>query len=559
MFVDHPLVRREAIEERDYQRNIAESCLKRSTLVVLPTGMGKTVIAARVIAEVLRSRGGTILFLAPTKPLVEQHAAFLKDVLILDADRIAVFTGEVTAPDERELLWRESKIVASTPQVIRNDLRQGRIDLEGVSLIVFDEAHRSVGNYAYVDVAAAYKENPAGLVLGMTASPGNQAETILEVCGNLGIGIEAVEIRVEDDADVVEYVQDVDVVKVFVEPTEVSRTIRDLLRKVLEDQIQRLKTCGFLAGVARPTTKDLLAAQREIRQRLDSGQRQGPVFTAATAQAVAMKVNHAIELAETQGMESLRTYLDRTEAEANSRADGQFLNRPEVIKARQLATEAEAEHPKVRMVLREVREQFLRKSDSRVIVFTHYRDTSEQITRELRTLPGVEPARFVGQATRGEDVGLKQKEQVEMIERFKSGAHNVLVCTAVGEEGLDIPATDLVVFYEPIPSEIRTIQRRGRTGRTRAGRVVMLVTRGTRDEAYFFSSRRKERRMHEELDRLRKELRQMTFGVESSRETLVQARPAERLRLVQQAPTAHREPEPVRPPRKAGQSKLPES
>ena len=222
MFVDHPLVRREAIEERDYQRNIAESCLKRSTLVVLPTGMGKTVIAARVIAEVLRSRGGTILFLAPTKPLVEQHAAFLKDVLILDADRIAVFTGEVTAPDERELLWRESKIVASTPQVIRNDLRQGRIDLEGVSLIVFDEAHRSVGNYAYVDVAAAYKENPAGLVLGMTASPGNQAETILEVCGNLGIGIEAVEIRVEDDADVVEYVQDVDVVKVFVEPTEVS-------------------------------------------------------------------------------------------------------------------------------------------------------------------------------------------------------------------------------------------------------------------------------------------------------------------------------------------------
>ncbi|TLZ61317.1 MAG: DEAD/DEAH box helicase, partial [Methanobacteriota archaeon] len=116
MFVDHPLIRRGAIEEREYQRNIADAALKRSTLVVLPTGMGKTVVAARVIAEVLRSHGGTVLFLAPTKPLVEQHAAFLRDVLVVDAARIAVFTGEVTSPEERELLWRESKIVASTPQ-----------------------------------------------------------------------------------------------------------------------------------------------------------------------------------------------------------------------------------------------------------------------------------------------------------------------------------------------------------------------------------------------------------------------------------------------------------
>jgi ERCC4-related helicase len=556
VFVDHPLIRRGAIEDRDYQRNIADSCLKRSTLVVLPTGMGKTVIAARVIAEVLRSRGGTVLFLAPTKPLVEQHAATLRDVLVVDADRIAVFTGEVTAPEERELLWRASKIVASTPQVVRNDLKQGRIDLAGVSLIIFDEAHRAVGNYAYVDVAAAYKENPAGLGLGMTASPGNEAETILEVCGNLGI--EGVEIRTEDDPDVVAYVHDIDVERIVVESTEASREIREELRKVLDDQVERLKACGFLQGVPRPTTKDLLRAGQEIRARLDSGQRSGPVYTAATAQAVAMKVNHAIELAETQGMESLRAYLDRTEAEADSRADRQFLARPELLAARRLAADAKGEHPKVRKVLWAVREQFLRKPDSRVIVFTHYRDTSEQIARELGSLPGIRPARFVGQATRGDDVGLKQKEQVDIIERFKAGGHNVLVCTAVGEEGLDIPATDLVVFYEPIPSEIRTIQRRGRTGRTRAGRVVMLVTRGTRDEAYFYSSRRKERRMHEELDRLRRELRQKIFVGLPTGETFAAARPAERLERMREVVGARGEAGPSKPPRKPGQAKLPD-
>ncbi len=555
MFVEHPLIRRGAIEERDYQRNISRTCLERSTLVVLPTGMGKTVIATRVIADVLRARGGKVLFLAPTKPLVEQHAAYLKDVLIVDADRVVVFTGEVTPPEERMLLWRESKIVASTPQVVKNDVRAERYGLEDVSLVVFDEAHRAVGEYAYVDVAAAYKGVRGGIALGMTASPGSSPEKILEVCGNLGIA--AVEIRTEYDPDVVNYVHDIDVERVVVESTEASKEIRELLRKVLDEQLERLKACGFLQGIPRPTTKDLLAAGRQIRERLDSGERHGAVYTAATAQAVAMKVNHAIELAETQGMESLRAFLDRTETESQSRADRQFLNRPEVAKARQLAAGSKGEHPKVKKVLWVVREQFLRKPDSRVIVFTHYRDTSEMMVRELATLPGIRPVRFVGQATRGDDVGLKQKEQVETIERFKAGGHNVLVCTSVGEEGLDIPATDLVVFYEPIPSEIRTIQRRGRTGRARAGRVVMLVTRDTRDEAYFYSSRRKERKMHQELERLRRELKQKIFVGQPTGETFVEARPAERLERMREQVREKEEPKPAKPtPRKSGQAKL---
>src|SRR5207248_4603719 len=126
----------------------------------------------------LRRKGGKVLFLAPTKPLVAQHAASLRKVLVVD--RIALFTSEATSPEERELLWRENKIVVSTPQVIRNDIRAERSSLDDVSLVVFDEARRAVGDYAYVDVAAAYEEVPGRLVLGMTASPGSSAEKILE-------------------------------------------------------------------------------------------------------------------------------------------------------------------------------------------------------------------------------------------------------------------------------------------------------------------------------------------------------------------------------------------
>ena len=545
VFVTHELLRRGAVEDRTYQVNIARACLERSTLVVLPTGMGKTVVAAMVIAETLRRRGGKILFLAPTKPLVEQHAASLRDVLIVE--RISLFTGEVTSPEERDLLWRENKIVVSTPQVIRNDLRAGRFTLDDVSLVVFDEAHRAVGDYAYVDVAGAYKDVPGRLILGMTASPGSSAEKILEVCGNLGIT--AVEIRTEYDPDVVPYVHDMQFQRIPVEAPEVAKEIRALLTTVYEDQVTRLKKAGFLQGKPKPRLKDLLAVGDEARRQLDGGSKDGRLYGVVTAQAIAMKANHAIELAETQGLGALRSYFERMEADAKSRADTQFLKHEKVVAARKLAQETDVEHPKVHKTLWIVRDELMREPDAKVIVFTHYRDTADRMTQELARIPGVRPVRFVGQSSRGDDVGLSQKEQVEILDRFRAGEVNVIVATSIGEEGLDIPQVDLVVFYEPVPSEIRTIQRRGRTGRSAAGRVVMLVTKDTRDEAYFYSARRKERKMHQELDRLRRELRQKIFVGEPSGETFVTAAPEERIETMRREATVPADSRPARPPK----------
>ena len=551
--VTHELLRRGAVEERAYQVNIARACLERSTLVVLPTGMGKTVVAAMVIAEVLRRKGGKVLFLAPTKPLVEQHAASLRKVLVVD--RIALFTGEATSPEERELLWRENKIVVSTPQVIRNDVRAERISLDEVSLVVFDEAHRAVGDYAYVDVAATYKEVPGRLVLGMTASPGSSAEKILEVCGNLGIT--AVEIRTEYDPDVVPYLHGLEVQRIPVEAPDVSKEIRALLQVVLEEQVERLKKIGFLAGKPKVSLKDLLAAGDEARKRLDSGVRDGRLYGAMTAQAIAMKANHAMELAETQGLGSLRSYFDKMEAETKSKADVQFLKHAKVQQAIKLARESDVEHPKLAKTGWVVREQFMKKPDSKVIVFAHYRETADRVTQELARIPGLRPVRFVGQASHGNDIGLSQKEQVEILEKFKAGEVNVIVATSIGEEGLDIPQVDLVVFYEPVPSEIRTIQRRGRTGRSAAGRVVMLVTTDTRDEAYFYSARRKERKMHQELDRLRKELRQKIFVGEPGGEMFVASAPDQRIATLREETREEPSPRPQeRPPSKKGQTKF---
>ena len=502
MFIEHELIKPSSIEQRDYQTNIAAAAMKESTLVVLPTGMGKTIVALLVIADTLLKKKGKVLFMAPTKPLVQQHAGFLKQHLLKFEP--TMFTGE-NPPKQRKAIWTESRLVVSTPQVVENDLEEGRIELNQVDLIVFDEAHRAAGDYAYVSIGKRF----SGLALGMTASPGSEVSKIAEVCENLGIT--NVEIRSELDEDVVKYTQDVRTDYVAVNVQEGMSRVVYLLKQIFDEQLTKLRGWGFLDPKKPATTRDLLEAGNIIRARLNSGRKSFSLFKAASTQGLAMKINHAVELAETQGKGALENYFDKLAKEGGekggSKASRDLVKDARFQQARTLLCGMELDHPKLEKLVPILRQQFLAKPDSRIIVFTHYRDTCDIVTQMFEKIEGFRPVRFVGQATKGEDIGLNQKEQKEIIEKFQDGRYNILVSTSIAEEGLDIPATDLVVFYEPVPSEIRTIQRRGRTGRRRAGRVIVLVTRDTKDEAYLWSSKKKEQQMRRELDSLKRKLR----------------------------------------------------
>jgi len=305
VFLEHELIKPSTVEQRDYQTNIAATAAKESTLIVLPTGLGKTVVALIVIAEVLKDRKGKVLFMAPTRPLVQQHAGFLRENLLNFEPKM--LTGEVP-PQERAEAWSEGRLIVSTPQVIENDLGEGRIDLKDVDLIVFDEAHRAVGDYAYVSIGKAYNDS-GGLVLGMTASPGSDVGKIAEVCDNLGIT--NVEIRSEFDEDVVKYTQDVDVQYIAVNVQEGMGPIIYLLKQIFDEQTRKLREFGYLDPKKPVTTRDLLEAGNVIRARLNSGRKSFNLFRAASIQSTAMKINHAIELAETQGRGALENYLEK--------------------------------------------------------------------------------------------------------------------------------------------------------------------------------------------------------------------------------------------------------
>jgi len=251
--------------------------------------------------------------------------------------------------------------------------------------------------------------------------------------------------------------------------------------------------------------RELLDLQSRLQSRLRSGPDQ-QVFKAISLVAEILKISHAIEITETQGPEALAKYFERLEHEAGSKSGSKASRRlVEDVHMRQAMyalKEMDVTHPKLEIVKDIVSGQLRNNPDSRVIIFTNYRDMSELVTRNLEGVDNVRPVRFVGQASKYKDTGLTQKQQVEILDKFRSGEYNALVATSVAEEGLDIPATDLVLFYEPVPSEIRSIQRKGRTGRSHAGKVVVLVAKGTKDEAYYWSSRRKEKTMNSKMRQL---------------------------------------------------------
>ena len=503
-FISHPLIKPNTIEQRLFQLNLAGMALKQSTLVVLPTGLGKTIVAMLVIAGRFTQKSGKALILSPTKPLVEQHAAFLKNAMDLSPEEIVVFTGSIP-PAKRTALWNNARVVVSTPQVIENDLLSRRIDLSDVIHITFDEAHRAVGNYAYVYIAEKYQalaHDP--LILGITASPGSNSDKIDEVTRNLHIS--SIQVRTEDDPDVKPYVHFRDLEWRHVTVPVEMKGLLDSMKKVLEDRLDQLGKLGFVAPKQKYLNKRELL---ELQSRLQGKLRGGPdpmVFKAISLVAEVFKVAHAIEVAETQGPEALAKYFDRLEHEANSKsgskASRRLVDDVSMRHAMYALKELDAVHPKLEAVQEIVSAQLNENPDSRVIIFTNYRDMSELVTQSLKEVDGVRPVRFVGQASKYKDTGLTQKQQVEILNQFKSGEYNTLVATSVAEEGLDIPATDLVLFYEPVPSEIRSIQRKGRTGRRHAGKVIVLVAKGTKDEAYYWSSRRKEQNMNTKMRQL---------------------------------------------------------
>ena len=513
-YINHPLIKENSIESRLYQQILAGDVLKKgNTMVVAPTALGKTIVAILVAADRLyKVKNSKVLVLAPSKPLAIQHESSFKEFLTLPCTSI---TGAVKT-DERVKRWEESRIICATPQTVESDLLNGRYDLSSVSLIVFDECHHGVGSYSYVYLASRYvQESKFNLILGLTASPGSDKAKIKEVCQNLYI--QSIVVKTEDDSDVKPYFNPVEIDWVRVKMSEELEKIKTHIDKALKVRLKALKNMGVIRTVS-VGKRDILSARAKIQGEIArTTNPDKELFRAISILSAVINIQHSQELIETQGVSTFNKYVGRLRKK-NTKAAKSLMWDDNFARAIKLAKEAEKhgwEHPKLRELTKILKKELASfdgqtklqstrftddedEASSKIIVFTQYRDTLEMIHQKLEK-EGIKSAKFFGQATKDGEKGLTQKQQKAIIKSFRMGEYDVLLSTSVAEEGIDIPAVDLVILYEPVPSEVRMIQRRGRTGRKRTGRVKVLITNGTRDEAYYWSSVNKEISMKNQL------------------------------------------------------------
>lgn len=527
----------DTFDHREYQVAIATQASQRNTLVILPTAMGKTVIALQVaINRLMLYPWGKVVVLAPTRPLVHQHIKSFTRFLDVAGRGKEFFAcqelnGKVSR-DKRVALFKRANLIFATPQTLQNDLASHFYDLSKCVLLVLDECHKTGERYAYNEIASRYLQHcPDPIILGLTASPGRKQEQVLDLCQRLHM--ERVTMRTPEDPDVAPYMHPIEMeVRDCDLPLEYDE-VELSLRELLHDRLEQIRARGFLkekpidqinkmdliqlghvlwAIIARETSPgDVFDGEADDHDEMKmhesppENNRVGFFFWLVNVQAQAMKILHLIELLTTQGIPSayefIRKMRDRVEQTRSKAGSNYRLLQETAFKKAEIFLKKGVEkgetHPKTGLLLdmlEELVDPATGEIDGSVIVFTQFRDTVTFLLRSIEALNRgkqgdgrpFRPVRFVGQATRSSrDAGLKQEDQERTLDEFRAGKHNILVATRIAEEGLDIPSVRSIIFYEPVPSEIRYIQRRGRTGRHEKGHVTILVARGTLDEVFY--------------------------------------------------------------------------
>lgn len=533
-YFNEPFLKKNRVFYRQYQYNIISKCLGRNSLIVLPTGLGKTIIGVLLIGKTLEKYPESkIIILAPTRPLVSQHKSSCEDFLNIDSNLITSFTGKIS-PEKRILLFNNSKIIVSTPQVIKNDVERGRYDLKHVSLIIFDEAHRTRGNYAYCFISNEYLNTCKDpLILGLTASPGKSYFHIQQLCNNLFI--ENVLFKTYEDEDVKQYIYDIDTYLEFVnlpiKVLELSAIWYNLFEKFLRFFIQKklippnkryYSKLDFL-GISRDLTLSLRYKNGYLPELSEEEYQKALYFQSPriidlvkenslniesiySYSSSCISLLHGKDLLESQNISLFETFLEKIEYKSGQ----DILSAKRIINSDHYKfiknifehnNRVNYFHPKIEKLFSIITEEIEEFRNNKIIVFTQYREMAELLKVELKKRFGnrLNVEKFIGQSTKINDIGFSQYQQGELIKQFKEGAIDILVATSVAEEGLDIPNVDAIIFYEPVPSEIRLIQRRGRTGRHAPGRCYLLIARGTIDIPFYKAAERKEMAMNSVL------------------------------------------------------------
>ncbi|KAK4256250.1 hypothetical protein QN277_009138 [Acacia crassicarpa] len=474
---------------RDYQFAITKSAIFSNTLVALPTGLGKTLIAAVVMYNYFRwFPRGKIVFTAPSRPLVMQQIEACHNIVGIPQEWTIDMTGQLS-PAKRACFWKTKRVFFVTPQVLEKDIHAGKCLVKYLVCLVIDEAHRAMGNYSYCEVVRELMAVPVQLrILALTATPGAKQQTVQQVIDHLHIS--KLEYRNENDPDVISYVHKRKIELIQVAMGQDAVEINQQLLEVIRPIVGRLSAMGVLKNRDYRTLSpcELLEIREKYRQapphdlsNVSNGDVEGYF-------GVLISLYYIHKLLSSHGIRPAHEMLER---KLKQGFFAKYMSKNEVfLKARMLMQQNlshGAPSPKLSKMLEILREHFKANDpqSSRVIIFSNYRESVRDIMDALASIgEPIRATQFIGQSSGKTMKGQSQKVQQAVLQKFRSGAYNVIVATSIGEEGLDIMEVDLVVAFDANISPLRMIQRMGRTGRKHDGQVVVLACEGTELKGY---------------------------------------------------------------------------
>ena len=491
---------------RDYQRELFLSAMRGNTLVYLPTGSGKTLIAAMVMSCMKKLNPSKVMvFLVDRVPLAYQQSEKIKSQLT--GLTVETLVGEMESPQNGSIHQRlaDNKIdvLILTHQIFLNFLAaedNPPIRLSDVSVLVLDEAHHCSGHHPYNKIMEYYKTTPnrfKPVVLGLSASPAGELEVektrekLKKLLENLDCKIA---MPIESDL-----LLHVNIPNVIYETSDCKNTEQVILQLCTEDHIEHL---------IKSHLKDVPDRQRfefpvfssnfrgALRKLIDSYHSNKKCFKALTVAEHAMHLLSVVEFCEVLGnqyaVESLKECVHRI-VYAKSPKDCALKkligSQPTFQALVYLADQAgRANHARAVVmsdrykILEKHIKQFLCQAQedptSRGIIFVSLRKTTFKLCKQIRKIPDVaetlNPYPFVGHGQGSYD-GMRWKdEQEKLLKEFRKGICKLLICTSVLEEGLDVPECNLVVRFEGAATLRALVQTRGRASRRRDSKFVVI-------------------------------------------------------------------------------------
>ena len=515
---------------RDYQRELFLSAMSRNTLVYLPTGSGKTLIAAMVLSCMKKLNPNKLMvFLVDRVPLAYQQSDYIKSQ-VPDL-KVETLVGEM----EPSHLWKIHKLLADnkvdllvlTHQIFLNFLAVAEnqpVRLTDVSVLVFDEAHHCRGNHQYKQIMEYYKNTPnkfKPVVLGLTASPAGE------------ITVERTSLKLEELLDnlccsiampvLTSSVIHVNIPETVYDVSECMSNRHVVLVRHIEDHLKYLRTMLQTDDVpGRQTLQELPLFSPNfrgaLRRLIDSCHGNKKRKKTLIAGEHAMHMLSVVDLNEVLGyqhaMECLRDCVYRT-IQAVSPKESALKkligSQPTFLALRGLVDNVVQQDSPVsdryNTLVKHLKDLVTRAREdetSRGIVFVSMRKTAYKLCEQIRTNPDVKktlnPEPFVGHGQGSYDGMAWREEQECLLKQFRSGVTKLLVCTSVLEEGLDVPECNLVIRFQGAASLRALVQTRGRASRRPDSTFIVICNEKEKEVAE--DSLRREQNMEEAIGRL---------------------------------------------------------